>query len=97
VGVRDLASIPGPALTIVGGQPTRDAAAAGEVALGLEQLLLRAARDPDLRTSLERDRRAALEVSGVELTASERATLLAIGDQALAAMIRALHDADSAS
>lgn len=95
--MRDLESIPGPALTIVGGQPTRDAAAAGEVALGLERLLLRAARDPAFGSALERDRRAALEASGVELGASERATLLAIGDQALAAMIRALRDADAAA
>jgi len=57
------------------------------VPVGLEQLLFRAAADPELRAELVRDRAAAAERWGLALTASERSVLAIAPDDQLEAMI----------
>jgi hypothetical protein len=57
------------------------------VPVGLEQLLFRAAVDPELRAELVRDRVAAAERRGLKLTASERSVLAIAPDDQLEAMI----------
>jgi hypothetical protein len=79
----------GPQLTIVGGQPSggHRKGDGGPVPAGVERILRRAAQDAAFRSRLLDDRAACLWDSGVELSASERAALLATGWAALAAMI----------
>lgn len=58
-----------------------------EVPVGLEALLYQAARDEAFKRCLLADRDAAIEACHVELRPSERATLAAIPDDVLAAMV----------
>jgi len=57
------------------------------VPVGLEQLLYTAASDPEIRAELIRDRAAAAERRGLDLTASERSVLGIAPDDQLEAMI----------
>lgn len=80
-----------PSLTIVGGQPKANRHIPGgeeaDVPAGLQMLLYQAARDGELKRRLLADRAEALDQSGIALEDSERATLQAVSDDALVAMI----------
>ncbi len=80
-----------PELTIVGGQPPKERRVSRnvelEVPVGIEMLLYQAARDPSFRRRLLRDRSAALSESGFALRPTEKTTLEAIPNTALASMI----------
>jgi hypothetical protein len=65
-----------PGTTIVGGQPDgQRRKGVQSVPVGLEQLLITAAVDPDFRRELVRDRVEAATRRGLELTESERSVL----------------------
>lgn len=61
-----------------------------EVPVGFEMLLYRAAEDPDFAEALVADRERAAAAWGVPLRPSERATLSAVSDDMLRAMIQRL-------
>ncbi|HOS92474.1 MAG TPA: hypothetical protein PLD23_00850 [Armatimonadota bacterium] len=75
--------------TIVGGRPPGDDAVV-DVPMGIERVLRKAAADGRFRTRLMSDRAGALERSGLELSVSEHAILLAIPAKHLQAMIAQL-------
>jgi len=72
--------------TIVGGQPPGNTRPQQVIPTGIEELLAMAAVDASFAAALERDRAMALEASGVELTATERAIFDAIDASALRRM-----------
>jgi hypothetical protein len=73
--------------TIVGGRPRAREKRRIRVPIGLEKVLCRAAGDPRFRAALLADRGAAVEASGFELLASERAVLDSVPVSVLGAMI----------
>ena len=73
--------------TIVGGQPPGNQRAMQPVPVGLEQLMAMAAVSDEFSEELWRDRDAAVEASGVELTGTERAILGSVDDAALQKMV----------
>jgi len=75
--------------TIVGGRPPGDDAVV-PVPMGIERVLRKAAADQRFRARLMSDRAAAIGRSGLELSNSERAILLAIPAAHLEAMIAEL-------
>ena len=81
--------------TIVGGRPPGDDAVV-PVPMGIERVLRKAAADQRFRARLMSDRTGALERSGLELSDSERAILLAIPAEHLQAMIAQLAPRDPA-
>jgi len=82
----------GPALTIVGGQPSpmRLALADQQRPSGIEALLRAAASNPDLKGTLLEDRVAAAARAGIEMTPSEHDALASISDGVLIAMLDAV-------
>jgi len=73
--------------TIVGGQPPGNQRAMQPVPVGLEELVAMAAVSEDFSGALWDDRGKAVDASGVELTATERAILEAVDDEALKQMV----------
>jgi hypothetical protein len=85
----------GPNLTIVGGQPRPARRRGGfttRVPVGIEVVLHKAAREPELRALLLRDRDAGLRSAGFTLAETELAALRAAPPAVLAAMIDRLND-----
>lgn len=80
-------------LTIVGGEPSQVRRGFEPNALpqGIGEILRRAASDHQFRKRLLEDRERLLADCGVELTASERATLGAVTTSSLEAMIANIH------
>jgi len=79
--------------TIVGGRPRPANQAAGN-SLGVERVLLLAAGDGEFKARLLAEREAAIDESGVELSAAERAILLAAPEEQLREMIQRLTPAE---
>ncbi len=67
-----------PRTTIVGGQPTEEAAALPIIPVGIQQLLRLASVDEGFRRQLIAKRAAAAEAAGIELRAAEAAILAAV-------------------
>lgn len=73
--------------TIVGGQPPGNAREVPPIPVGLEHLLGLAAASPEFAEALRRDPRAAVQATGLALSASERAILSAVPAPALDQMV----------
>lgn len=79
--------------TIVGGQPPSEAQGVGSgVPVGVEELLSMAAVDPKFAAALQERPEQAIQVSGVLLTASERAILNSVGPASLGTMIAGVRE-----
>lgn len=76
--------------TIVGGQPPGRERSRVNVSAGVEKILYLAASDQRFHEALRQDRNAAIDSSGIPLTASERALLAAAPAAQLEATISAL-------
>lgn len=76
--------------TIVGGQPPRRERSRVQVSAGVEKILYLAASDQRFHAVLLQDRAAAMDSSGIPLSASERALLAAAPAAQLEATINAL-------
>jgi hypothetical protein len=74
----------GPRTATVGGRPPEEAC---RVPMGIERVLRKAAADPRFHDRLRADRAAAIEASGLTLTPSERAILLAAPGEQIRAMV----------
>ncbi|MDX9999666.1 MAG: hypothetical protein RBU30_00065 [Polyangia bacterium] len=73
--------------TIVGGQPEGNARDLPPIPVGLEHLMGLAAASPEFADALAQDRKATVEATGLDFSASERAILASVPAPALDQMI----------
>lgn len=73
--------------TIVGGQPPGNERDLQPIPVGIEHLLAMAAVDAEFAATLYRDRRGAVEASGVQLTPTEEGILAAVDAATLEQMV----------